>query len=136
MPDDPFAATVVEMAAGGTAMVVLGSLGGEWGRLELSATEPSSWLAFAYLVLVGSVLGYSAYVWLLARAPLSLVTTYAYVNPAVAVALGALFLAEPLTTNVLVGGAVIIGAVAWVISTESRSRRRPRPEGVPPAEPT
>lgn len=127
MPADPFATTVVEMAAGGVAMVVLGSLGGEWGRLELSATEPSSWLAFAYLVLVGSVLGYSAYVWLLARAPLSLVTTYAYVNPAVAVALGALFLAEPLTSTVLVGGAVIIGAVAWVITVESRTRRRPVP---------
>jgi drug/metabolite transporter (DMT)-like permease len=139
MPADPFATTVVEMAVGGTAMVVLGSLGGEWGRLDLGATERSSWLAFAYLVLVGSVLGYSAYVWLLARAPLSLVTTYAYVNPAVAVALGALFLAEPLTTNVLVGGAVIIGAVAWVITVESRSRRRPltRPDaGAPPVEPT
>jgi len=123
MPADPFVTTVVEMAAGGTAMVVLGSLGGEWGRLQLAATEPSAWLAFGYLVLVGSVVGYSAYVWLLARAPLSLVTTYAYVNPAVAVALGALFLAEPLTANVLVGGAVIIGAVAWVITAESRTRR-------------
>ncbi|MGY1805149.1 EamA family transporter [Blastococcus sp. SYSU D00922] len=139
MPADPFAATVVEMAAGGTAMVVLGSLGGEWGRLELSGTEPSAWVAFAYLVLVGSVLGYSAYVWLLARAPLSLATTYAYVNPAVAVALGAIFLAEPLTSNVLVGGAVIIGAVAWVITAESRARRRPSPggdAGAPPLEPT
>lgn len=139
MPADPFAATVVEMAAGGTVMVALGSLGGEWGRLELSGTEPSSWIAFGYLVLVGSVLGYSAYVWLLARAPLSLVTTYAYVNPAVAVALGALFLAEPLTPNVLVGGAVIIGAVAWVITAESRARRRPLPgrdAGAAPVEPT
>jgi drug/metabolite transporter (DMT)-like permease len=139
MPADPFVTTVVEMAVGGTAMVVLGSLGGEWGRLELAATEPSSWLAFAYLVLIGSVLGYSAYVWLLARAPLSLVTTYAYVNPAVAVALGAVFLAEPLTSNVLVGGAVIIGAVAWVITVESRTRRRPSqgPDaGARPAEPT
>ncbi|WP_200814918.1 EamA family transporter [Blastococcus haudaquaticus] len=139
MPADPFAATVVEMAAGGTAMVVLGSLGGEWGRLALSTTERSAWLAFAYLVLVGSVLGYSAYVWLLARAPLSLVTTYAYVNPAVAVALGALFLAEPLTVNVLVGGAVIIGAVAWVITAESRTRRRALPGrdvGATPVEPT
>lgn len=138
MPADPFVATVVEMAVGGTAMVLLGSLGGEWGRLELSGTERSSWIAFAYLVLVGSVLGYSAYVWLLARAPLSLATTYAYVNPAVAVALGALFLSEPLTTNVLVGGAVIIGAVAWVITTESRTRRKPLPDrdaGAPPVEP-
>ncbi|HZB20395.1 MAG TPA: EamA family transporter [Blastococcus sp.] len=137
MPADPFVTTVVEMAVGGTAMVVLGSLGGEWGRLQLAATEPSSWLAFAYLVLIGSVLGYSAYVWLLARAPLSLVTTYAYVNPAVAVALGAVFLAEPLTSNVLVGGAVIIGAVAWVITVESRTRRRPsQGVGARPVEPT
>ena len=97
-------------------MVVLGSLGGEWGRLDLAGAEPSAWIAFGYLVLVGSVVGYSAYVWLLARAPLSLATTYAYVNPAVAVALGALFLAEPLTPSVLVGGAVIIAAVAFVIT--------------------
>ena len=139
MPADPFVTTVTEMAVGGTAMVLLGSAGGEWGRLRLAETESSSWIAFAYLVLVGSVLGYSAYVWLLARAPLSLATTYAYVNPAVAVALGALFLAEPLTANVLIGGAVIIGAVAWVITAESHARRRPLPgrdARVPPAEPT
>ena len=139
MPADPFVTTVVEMAVGGTAMVLIGSAGGEWGRLRLAGTEPSSWIAFVYLVLVGSVLGYSAYVWLLARAPLSLATTYAYVNPAVAVALGALFLAEPLTANVLIGGAVIIGAVAWVITAESRGRRRPLPgpeAGAPPVEPT
>ena len=78
-------------------------------------------------MVVGSVVGYSAYVWLLARAPLSLATTYAYVNPAVAVVLGALFLAEPLTVNVLVGGAVIIAAVAFVITAESRGRRSPVP---------
>ncbi len=85
MPADPFVTTVVEMAVGGTAMVLLGSVGGEWGRLDVAASTPASWIAFAYLVLVGSVVAYSAYVWLLARAPLSLVTTYAYVNPAVAV---------------------------------------------------
>ena len=123
MPSDPFVTTVVEMAAGGSAMIVLGSLGGEWGRLDLTAVAPSSWLAFGYLVLIGSVVAYSAYVWLLANAPLSLVTTYAYVNPAVAVLLGALLLSEPLTSSVLVGGGVIIAAVALVISTESRSRR-------------
>ena len=65
-----------------------------WAR-----AEPSAWIAFVYLVVVGSVVGYSAYVWLLARAPLSLATTYAYVNPAVAVLLGALFLSEPLTVE-------------------------------------
>jgi drug/metabolite transporter (DMT)-like permease len=134
MPADPFVSTVVEMAAGGAAMVVLGSIGGEWSRLDLGAVRPSSWIAFAYLVVVGSLAGYSAYVWLLARAPLSLATTYAYVNPAVAVALGALFLDEPLTPSVLIGGAVIIVAVAVVISAESRRRRPVRSDAVP-AEP-
>lgn len=139
VPADPFVTTVVQMAAGGTGLIVLGSLGGEWGRLDLAGTQASSWIAFAYLVLVGSIVGYSAYVWLLARAPLSLATTYAYVNPAVAVALGALFRSEPLTPNVLVGGAVIIAAVAWVITSEARSRRRPVPlreDGATPIEPT
>ncbi|WP_209305543.1 EamA family transporter [Blastococcus sp. CT_GayMR20] len=139
LPADPFVTTVVEMAAGGTAMVVLGSFGGEWGRLHLGGTESSAWIAFVYLVLVGSVLGYSAYVWLLARARLSLATTYAYVNPAVAVVLGALFLSEPLTVNVLAGGAVIIAAVAFVITAESRGRRSPLPttrQGAMPVEPT
>ncbi len=135
MPADPFATTVVEMAVGGAAMVMLGSAGGEWTRLDLGAVRSSSWIAFAYLVVVGSLAGYSAYVWLLARAPLSLATTYAYVNPAVAVALGALFLDEPLTPSVLVGGAVIIVAVAVVITAESRSRRRPTPSDAVPAEP-
>jgi drug/metabolite transporter (DMT)-like permease len=135
MPTDPFVTTVVEMAVGGSAMVVLGSLGGEWGRLDLGSVESSSWIAFGYLVLVGSLAGYSAYVWLLARAPLSLATTYAYVNPAVAVALGALFLDEPLTTGVLVGGGVIIAAVALVITAESRARRRPQRSDAVPAEP-
>nr|WP_281371447.1 EamA family transporter [Petropleomorpha daqingensis] len=124
LPKDPFATTVVEMAAGGLTMVVLGSIGGEWGRVDLGAVDASSWLAFGYLVVVGSLVAYSAYVWLLAHAPVSLATTYAYVNPAVAVALGALFLGEPLSTPVLVGGAVIIVAVAVVISTEARSLRR------------
>ncbi|MFP5371202.1 MAG: EamA family transporter, partial [Actinomycetes bacterium] len=135
MPADPFATTVVEMAAGGAAMVLLGSLGGEWGRLDVGAVGTPAWIAFAYLVVVGSLAGYSAYVWLLARAPLSLATTYAYVNPAVAVALGAAFLGEPLTPSVVVGGAVIIAAVAWVITVESRSRRRPARTVAVPAEP-
>jgi len=138
MPADPFATTVVEMAAGGTAMVVLGSVGGEWARLDVADSTPASWLAFAYLVLVGSVVAYSAYVWLLARAPLSLATTYAYVNPAVAVGLGALFLGEPLTVYVVVGGSVIIAAVALVITSESRARRPSVPDrddGAVPLEP-
>jgi drug/metabolite transporter (DMT)-like permease len=138
MPADPFVTTVVEMAAGGAAMLLLGTLGGEWGRLDIAASSAESWIAYVYLILVGSLVGYSAYVWLLANAPLSLVTTYAYVNPAVAVGLGALFLGEPLTVYVLVGGSVIIAAVALVITSESRGRRRgvpDRDDGAVPLEP-
>jgi drug/metabolite transporter (DMT)-like permease len=127
LPADPFVTTVLEMAVGGTAMVLLGTLGGEWGRLHVADVGVSAWLAWGYLVVVGSAVAYSAYVWLLARAPVSLATTYAYVNPAVAVALGWLFLAEPLTGSVVLGGAVIIVAVAVVITAESRGRRRPVP---------
>ncbi|MCV2488441.1 EamA family transporter [Geodermatophilus sp. YIM 151500] len=124
LPADPFVTTVVEMLAGGAAMVVVGSLAGEWGRLEPAAVPASSWIALAYLVVAGSLVAYSAYVWLLARAPVSLTTTYAYVNPVVAVALGALFLGEPLTTDVLVGGGIIVAAVALVISSRGGPRRR------------
>jgi drug/metabolite transporter (DMT)-like permease len=126
-PADPFVAAVLQMAFGGAAMVLLGTLGGEWGRVELGRVPASAWLAVGYLVVVGSIVGYSAFAWLLASAPVSLVTTYAYVNPAVAVALGALFLGEPLTPSVLAGGAVIIAAVAIVITAEARGRRRPVP---------
>ena len=139
LPRDPFTTTVVEMAAGGVAMVALGSIGGEWGRVDLGAVDGSSWIAFGYLVVVGSAVAYSAYVWLLAHARVSLVTTYAYVNPAVAVALGALFLDEPLSTPVIVGGVVIIAAVAVVITAESRGSRQPLPgraDGAVPVEPT
>jgi drug/metabolite transporter (DMT)-like permease len=80
------------------------------------------------------MVAFSAYVWLLASAPISLVATYAYVNPVVAVALGALILDEPITSAVLVGGAVIVVAVAIVISVERVRRPVPAPvEGAEPA---
>ncbi|MEE3919010.1 EamA family transporter [Micromonospora sp. BRA006-A] len=85
-----------------------------------------SWAALAYLMAAGSLVAFTAYVWLLAHAPISLVSTYAYVNPVVAVALGALFIAEPITSQVLMGGAVIVVGVAVVVSTE-RPRRSPPP---------
>ena len=135
LPSDPFVTTVLEMLVGGTAMVAVGSLVGEWTRLDLAGTSPSSWLAYAYLVVFGSLVAYSAYVWLLARAPVSLATTYAYVNPVVAVGLGALFLSEPVTAGVLVGGGIIVLGVAVVITAESRGRRRTARSDAVPAEP-
>lgn len=132
MPADPFVATVWQMAAGGAAQVVAGTAVGEWSGLDLSAVERDGVLAWVYLVVFGSLVAYTAYYWLLRNAPISLVSTYAYVNPVVAVLLGWLILAEPVTAVVLVGGGLAVLGVLLVVSTERRPAGRasdvPQPE--------
>jgi drug/metabolite transporter (DMT)-like permease len=119
MPDDPFAATSLEMLAGGLVMFPL-SLFTVHG-LSPSAASIAGW---AYLVTFGSLLGFSAYVWLLANAPLGLVSTYAYVNPLVAITLGVVFRGEELTWRLLTGAAIVIVAVATVVRQEPAVRQR------------
>ncbi len=109
-------ATLYEMVIGGTAMVLIGVLRGEPGRLHLGRIDAIGWIALGYLVVFGSLLAYSAYSYLLANAPISLIGTYAYVNPVVAVLLGWLILDEHVTWQILLGGAVIILGVALVVS--------------------
>jgi len=128
LPKDAFVMTVHEMWTGGVMLLAVGFLRGE----RPTPTEYSAdvWLAWGYLVVFGSMIAFSAYVWLLGNAPISLVATYAYVNPVVAVALGALILDEAITPAILTGGAIIVVAVAIVISVERpRSPRIPDPEG-------
>ncbi|TCC20711.1 EamA family transporter [Kribbella speibonae] len=120
LPRDPLVTALYEMVFGGTAMVLLGVLRGEPGRLHLDRIHGSGWIALGYLVVFGSLLAYTAYSYLLANAPISLVGTYAYVNPAVAVFLGWLILSESLTWQILLGGAVIIVGVALVVTSERR----------------
>ncbi|GAA1714644.1 drug/metabolite exporter YedA [Kribbella yunnanensis] len=124
LPRDPLVTALYEMLFGGTAMVLLGVIRGEPGRLHLDRIHGSGWFALGYLILFGSLLAYSAYSYLLANAPISLISTYAYVNPAVAVLLGWLILSEPLTWQIVAGGAVIISGVALVVSAE---RKNPGP---------
>ncbi|MFC9694604.1 EamA family transporter [Kribbella sp. NPDC056951] len=124
LPRDPLVTALYEMLFGGTAMVLLGVIRGEPGRLHLDRIHGSGWIALGYLILFGSLLAYSAYSYLLANAPISLISTYAYVNPAVAVLLGWLILSEPLTWQIVAGGAVIISGVALVVSAE---RKNPGP---------
>lgn len=109
------------MLAGGAYQILVGLLRGEQHGLDPGSYSTASWLALAYLVLIGSLVGFTAYVWLLRAAPLSLVATYAYVNPVVAVALGWLILDEALTWPILLGGAVVVAAVCVIVSTERRS---------------
>ncbi|MBP2708485.1 EamA family transporter [Microbispora sp. RL4-1S] len=125
MPRNPFAASTIEMAVGGVGLLLLGDVTGE--HLRLAAVSGRSWTALAYLILVGSLIGFTSYVWLLGHAPISLVSTYAYVNPIVAVVLGMIVLSEPLTGSMLAGGALIVAGVALVVSTERRRGAPPSP---------
>ncbi|MFD3539479.1 EamA family transporter [Streptomyces sp. NPDC058662] len=121
LPANPFTGSAYQMLAGGIGAVLVGLLRGEHRGLDPADFSTASWLALAYLVLIGSIVGFTAYVWLLQAAPLSLVATYAYVNPVVAVALGALILDEALTWPLLVGGAIVVAAVGLIVSTERKA---------------
>src|SRR4029077_4966822 len=85
----------------------------------------ASILGWIYLVVFGSIVGYTAYVWLLANAPLGLVSTYAYVNPVVAITLGVLFRAAQITWRLLIGAAIVVVAVATVVRREPPSAEHP-----------
>lgn len=122
LPTGALLATGWEMLCGGLVMVAFGLALGEAGDLawaEVSARSAAAWL---YLVVAGSLLAFTAYVWLLANAPISTVATYAYVNPVIALALGALVLAEQITVTMAAGAATIVLSVAWVVRRESRVR--------------
>jgi drug/metabolite transporter (DMT)-like permease len=116
----------MQMLAGAALLAVVGVASGEVGQLDIGAASTSSWLALVYLITLGSLVGFSAYIWLLKAAPTHLVGTYAYVNPVVAVLLGALWLGEPITPSILIGGAAIVVAVALIVSARPVTETRPR----------
>ncbi|HET6908418.1 MAG TPA: EamA family transporter [Mycobacteriales bacterium] len=120
LPRRPLVMTGMEMICGGVGCLVVGLATGEAGRTHLSAIPARSWWALAYLVVFGSMAAYTAYVWLLGNAPLPLVTTYAYVNPLVAVLLGAVLLGEPFTVRTAIATVVIVAGVALIVSHPRR----------------
>lgn len=130
VPGNPFVASVWEMLLGAALLLGAGVLRGELRGFALADVSRSGRLAWLYLVLIGSLVGFSAYAWLLENAPISLTATYAYVNPVVAVLLGAALLAEPVTATILAGGAVVVLGVFLVVSTE-RPRQQPAAGEVP-----
>lgn len=107
----PYMSAAIQMIVGGTAVALVGTLLGEWPRWHLSGRGAG---AFAYLVVFGSVLGYSAYAYALRHASATIVGTYAYVNPVIAVLLGWLLLHELVTGRTFVAMAMILGAVIWI----------------------
>jgi drug/metabolite transporter (DMT)-like permease len=125
LPRNPFVTTVYEMLAGSVFLLIGALIRGE--HVIPQAAPADAWLAWSYLVTFGSVVAFTSYVWVLSVAPISLVATYAYVNPVVAVFLGWLILSEAITPAIVVGGLVVVAAVAIVVSAE----RKPRPAVVP-----
>jgi drug/metabolite transporter (DMT)-like permease len=115
---DPVVSIAMQMLCGGVVLAAMGA--GEWSRIDVGAVTGKSLLSLGYLVAIGSIIGYTAYGWLLHNAPPSLVATYAYVNPVVAVLLGALLASEALTLHTLIGGGVIVVAVALIVTAKSR----------------
>jgi drug/metabolite transporter (DMT)-like permease len=137
LPRDPFASTGAQMLAGGASMLVAGTLIGEWSAADPSRFSTESVVAFAYLVIFGSVIAYTAYTWLLQNASVSRVSTYAYVNPVVAVILGAIVLGEKVDLVVIAGAAIILVSVGVVLRAEVRANRAARelPAGAAEANP-
>ena len=131
LPRNPFVATAWEMALGGSFLMVGAAAFGEYGELSSATFALDSMLAWAYLVVMGSLVGFSAYAWLLRVAPISLVVTHQYVNPLVAIALGMTFLGERPSPWTLAGAGLVIGAVYVAIRAEF-PRRAARPERVAP----
>jgi drug/metabolite transporter (DMT)-like permease len=121
MPADVSTSTAIEMLVGGVVLALLGPLVGEHWQTVTTHGSFKSLAAIAYLAVVGSIVAFTAYVWLLHHAPISRVATYAYVNPVVAVVLGATLLSERITLTTVIGGAVIIASVAVVIRAEPQS---------------
>jgi drug/metabolite transporter (DMT)-like permease len=115
MPSSPALASGMELLAGGVALLALGAADGEFSSLRLAEVSARSWLALAYLVVVGSIVAFSAYGIAVRALPTATVATYAYVNPVIAVLLGAVILNERLTPAMFGGGALIVGAVVLVV---------------------
>ncbi|HEV8063536.1 MAG TPA: EamA family transporter, partial [Acidimicrobiales bacterium] len=135
LPGNALAAAAVEMLVGGGVLLVAAVASGELGRTHWAAVAPTSWLALAYLVLPGSILAFSAYGYALSHLPVSTVSTYAYVNPVVAVLAGVVFLRERVTLAEGVGAALVVGSVMVILSHAQRSQGIGAGRRAPPEEP-
>lgn len=125
-PRNALLSTAYQMLAGGAALLVIGVVTGEAARIDPATFSIRSLVALGYLVVFGSIVAFSAYTWLLQHASVSLVATYAFVNPVVAVVLGALVLSEPITPTIVTGAAVIVAAVAFIVIRQNNARTAER----------
>ena len=133
LPSDPLTSTTIQMLCGGAWLVSGGIAMGELGEIDVERFSGASIAAFLYLIVFGSLFAFTAYVWLLQNAPISKVATYAYVNPVIALLLGWVILSEEITATMLIGAAVIVASVAFIVKREAGTRSASKPsrsEGV------
>ncbi|MFM8278845.1 MAG: EamA family transporter [Candidatus Limnocylindrus sp.] len=123
-PADQRVAVAIQMLAGGAGGLIVATLLGEWGSVHLDSLGSDVILALVYLITVGSLIAYNIYTWLLRVAPFGLVSTYAYVNPVVAVLAGSIILSEPISPQLIVGGAIVVAGVAIMVTARSRAAAR------------
>jgi drug/metabolite transporter (DMT)-like permease len=123
LPDSALVTASMQMLAGGVVLGVAGAAGGELSQVDLGGASWRSVGGLAYLVVFGSIVAFSAYAWLLRNARVTIVATYAYVNPIVAVVLGWAFLGEAIDARTLLAGAIVVAGVALIVSAPSVPRR-------------
>jgi drug/metabolite transporter (DMT)-like permease len=121
LPKDNALSTGMQMIGGAAGLVVAGTLTGEWSRVDVGGVTTRSLVALLYLIVFGSLVAFSAYVWLLQVAAPAKVATYAYVNPVVAVLLGWALGGEAVSARTLVASAVIVGAVVMITAEKARA---------------
>lgn len=126
-------ASAMQMIGGGIVMIIIGTVMGEWPRVHPEAISLKSTLALAYLIIFGSLIGFTSYVWLLQVVSPTAASTYAFVNPVVAVFLGWSLGGEPITTMTLLAGAMIVGAVVLMMR-RSKAMPGPKPAAAAPCE--
>ena len=114
-PSSPALTSAIQLIIGGAVLLILAAVTGEFGSFRLSGVSDRSWIALGYLIVVGSIVAFSAYVVAVRLLPTATVATYAYVNPVIAVLLGTLILSERVTPGMLAGGVLIVGAVILVV---------------------
>lgn len=125
LPPGSLMTTAAEMLTGSLGLYFIGALLGEWNMLDFATITARSWLGLAYLTVLGSLVGFVAYAWLLRHAPISLVATYAYVNPLVAILLGSLLAQESFSARILLAALIIIGSVVLInYSRQAKVGRR------------
>lgn len=127
MPESPILSTALQLFVGGGLLLALGLASGQAAGFDLAQVTAQSAVSWVYLLIFGSIIGFGSYVWLLRVSTPARVSTYAYVNPVIAVFLGWLLADEPLTPRTMIAAAIIIGSVMLINSTRHRKQAAPRP---------